>query len=268
MIYLGTLGRMIGIKCPSSQGVESASRYSFDTTLEGKVKAQARPIGRRTWSLQLSSATTPQDHSVLAQFANGAWGPGPFVFVSTDAPHTNLLMPSTASCDERSITYGYVLQAGPWQVAPGLWAANSYVNSSPSTVALPYGDRFYPAIPGVPVTASAYVLGEGARVGVVFYDANDAFISSSYSPVAGSGTDVTRSVITTVTPANAVRCAVVSSYTLRGAMPALTWTDSVQPWSDGQGCLKAVVSAFSRDQVLAVVGNTYSNVSFTVTEVG
>lgn len=266
MIYLGTLGRMIGIKCPASQNVEHEERYSFQTTLEGRRKAQPRPIGRRTWSLQTSDATKPAQASALMQFAQGAWGAGPFVFVSADAPVSNLLLPSTASCAPEAIYTSNVSAAGPVLLPDGIWAARSFANSSAASEM--YASEHVPVVPEVTVTGSAWVFGEGARVRVGWYDAAGGALGSSVSTVtAGAGSWV-RSSITAKPPTGAASCRLVGTSALRLTMPSVTWTDHLLPFADGQGCQKAVVHAVSRDLRLAVAGSTYSNLGFTVTEVG
>jgi len=271
MIYLGTLGRMVGIKCPSSQSVETAERYGFDQTLEGRVKAQAKPVGRRTWNLQLSQATTPQDHSALSAFANGAWGAGPFYFVPVDAPHTNLLSPAGASCMPGTAypvsSGGSVLEGGPVDLGADGWAARSWANAGTVDFFLGYGE-FIPVLPGQLITGSAWVQGAGASVRLRWYDSTGAYMSSSSIGSTGSAAGFTRVSVTESAPVGSAACLLVAVGASRVTRPAVTWTAQVQPWADGQGCSKAVVSGFSRDQVLAVVGNTYSNVSFTVTEVG
>lgn len=265
MIYLGTLGRMIGIKCPASQNVEHEERYTFQTTLEGRRKAQPRPIGRRTWSLQTSDATTPAQVAALMQFAQGAWGPGPFVFVPADAPYTNMLTPEIASCAPGTALYAYTQSGGPMQTPDG-FAARSLINTSPSQL-LAFGRTLTPASPGQSVTASAYVAGAGARVRIYFYDAGGGSITSATSSVVSDGA-VIRSHITRVAPPGTASVRVLAIDTVQACNPAITWTDDLQPWADGQGCENAVVQAASRDLVQAVPGATYSRMTFTVSEVG
>lgn len=267
MIYLGSLGRMVGIKCPASQNVQSEERYTPSVTLEGRRKMQVRPVGRRTWSLQTSDATTPAEHSLLSQFVNGAWGNGPFVFVSADAPHTNLLTPAAASCDPALITApASISNGGPVEFEPGLWSGRSYFNTSP-TLSVAFRGKV-PVLPGVKVTGSAYVRGAGIRLYVSFWDSAGANLGAYASAGTGTASAWTRLLVTRTPPANAVHAEIYATGAGRSVAPALTWTDTVQSWSDGQGCEKAVVTGMSRDQVLAVVGHTYSNVSFTVQEVG
>ena len=269
MIYLGSLGRMIGIKCPASQNVQAEERYTQSVTLEGRRKAQVRPVGRRTWSLQTSDATTPSEHSLLSQFANGVWGNGPFVFLPTDAPVSNILTPaaSLSAPGEFVLTSGVTVTEGSPLWTPDGWAARSFIKSTNNGLFL--GAERMPVPPSGKITVAAYVRGNGGAVGVSFYDSSGAPLGSQYSSVTAGATNVVRSWLTVTPPVGAVSCRVlVNSATQQAAWPSITWTDSLQPFGEGQGCLKAVVSSMSRDQVLAVQGNTYSNVSFTVMEVG
>ena len=269
MIYLGSFGRMIGIKCPSSQSVQTADRHTFDQTLEGRVKAQARPRGRRTWSLQTSEATTPEQHTALSAFAEGYWGNGPFWFFSADAVVTNMLPPDNSRCAVLpSHASPSISIAGPVQLPGGAWAPKSFRSINPAANMWHSEIQGLPVTPGQTVTVSAYAQGEGCRVYAFFTDATGAEVSRTPSPSVGVPSELRRLSATAVVPAGAVAVGLYSIGTTRGAAPAVTLTDTVQPWSDGQGCSKAVVSSFSRDQTLAVVGRTYSNVSFTVTEVG
>lgn len=264
-VYLGTLGRMVELWSTPSAQVESEDRHTFSTTIEGRRKAQVRPIGRRTWSLNAQFAE-PRDSASLAQFANGSWGPGPFVFVSADAPRTNMLTPAAASCDPALITSSFTSKSGPAEIEPGQWVGRSYLNTS-NSLNMVFPART-PVLQGVPVTGSAYVRGLGMKVYISFWDAADQFISSASSSGSGSASSWSRLSVTRTPPANAVRVAVYTNGAGRGAAPAVTWTDGVQPWSDGQGCDKVVVSSSSRDLTVTGINGTYSNLSFTVMEVG
>lgn len=132
MIYLGSLGRMIGIKCPASQQLEAEDLYSFELTLEGKRTAQVKPRAPRTWNLQTSDATKPADVATLMQFVQGGWGPGPFVFVAADAPFTNLLSPAAASCDPVAGLGSATTLDGPLLTGDG-WAGRSLSVPNPSS---------------------------------------------------------------------------------------------------------------------------------------
>lgn len=266
MIYLGTLDRMVGIKCPASQNVGVEERFTFTRTIEGKRKGQARPVGRRTWGLQTSEATTPTEHSAVTAFASGAWGPGPFIFVSAEAPHTNLLSPNWSLCDPSMPSASSVTGAGPVEVEPGLMMPRSYFNSDSAYVVL-VPDKV-PVLQGVAVTGSGYVLGSGMRVQLRFRDINGALIQSYSSDASVGTTQWQRLKVTQVPPAGAAYVELAFNGAGRSTGPVVTWTDKVQPWSAGNGCPEAVVDSASSDLTLAVPGATYSNVSFTVSEVG
>ena len=261
MIYLGTPGRMVGISCPAEQRLNTADRFSFQTTLEGRVKAQVRPGGRRTWDLRLPRTSTPSEVAALDAFANGSWGPGPFWFVSADAPHTNLLSPGASQ--SVSMLNGGGSLGGPWDTEWGL-AARSLLNTE---AAFLYWDTSVPVQAGKPVTGSAVLQGEGHLrlwwrngAGESSVTGSDSFSSPS-GPVQVSVTAQPPSWAEFVTLG-------VSREVTRAALPAVTWTETVMPWVSGQGCEKAVVRGMSSDLVLAIPGRTFGGAEFTVQEVG
>ena len=264
-VYIGSLGRMVKLPYVGSQQVQAEERYNFSSTLEGKRKAQVKPRGPRTWALS-ADHYRPNEHSLLSQFADGAWGPGPFVFVPVDAPHTNLLSLADSLCMDAFPGSNSVQPGGPVVLDSGEWAAASW--SSNGSDAIIFNYNFAPVLPGQIVTGSAWVKGLNATARVYFYDANGNFMSVSGTSPTGDAMNYKRSSVTVSVPDGAFGVRIGATSAVGTTRPALTWTDSVQPWGDGQGCSKAVVSGFSRDQVLAVKGHTFSNVSFTVTEVG
>lgn len=269
MIYLGSLGRMIGVKCPASQNVSSEERYSFRQTLGGVRKAQVRTVGRRSWSVQTSEATTPADANVLAQFANGAWGNGPFYFLSADALVTNALVPAASMCmpGQYILTSGVTVTEAGQMWTPDGWAARSFIKSTNNGLFL--GKDMIPVISGSSVTASAYVRGSGGSVGVAWYDSAGALISTAYSSVTAGASNVVRSWLTRTPPANAVSFRImVNSSTQQTCWPAVTFTADLQPFGEGQGCVKAVVNGLSQSVTMAVAGMTYLSQSYTITEVG
>lgn len=272
-IYLGSLGRLVELKCPATQQVSNADRFSFEESLEGKVFAQARPVGRRVWQLGTSDATTPKDIAAVQAFIDGAWGAGPFVFVSADAPVTNLLTPDAATCSPGNYTLGVeaVVGDGGPMLLPDGWAGRSYYRVSGGDL---YFDRSFrtPVISGVQVTGSAYVLGAGAVAQLTFYDASNKAIGLPVkSNIKGNAVVAVRSAVTALPPANAVSCKLSVSGFTRAANPAITWTSQAFDWATGDGCAQAVIHASSRNLVMASNdprGGRYSNLSYTITEVG
>lgn len=264
-VYLGTLGRMIPIYSTPSAQIETEERFNFKRTIEGRRKAEVIPGGRRAWSLNAQFAD-PAESAILQEFANGSWGRGPFWFLSADAPHTNLLTPGASTCDpaDVSMSSGATLLGSPPLLTPDGWASRSVWKD---TVNGAFFGEAVPVLSGRRVTGSAYVAGSGGFVRLVFLNASGGVVSQVDS--AAATPTVARRSVTALPPVGAVsaRLTVTASVTA-AARPAITWTDSIQPYGDGQGCSKAVVHGVSRDQVLAVPGHTFSNLSFTVTEVG
>ncbi|MDQ0679089.1 hypothetical protein QFZ30_002471 [Arthrobacter pascens] len=269
-VYLGTPGRLIELKCPASQSIPADDPFTFERTLGGKVKAQvSRPLRRRQWSVGVVTAT-PRDVGALAAFAGGEWGYGPFIWVSADAPVTNLLTPAQASCDPSTLYTGGVTATGPLNLGADGWAGRSFTNATPATPFY-FGNDLVPALPGQPVTVSAYLVGVNAAVRIRWVDAAGAFISFSTGTAQGVAGVATRCTVTATPPANAVQAHVQAINTAQAARPAMTWTDTLFDWSDGQGCLKAVVSGLDRQVVLALRTpgyGRYADASFTITEVG
>lgn len=266
MIYLGTIGRMVGMKSPSSQQLGLDDRYSFETTLEGIRKGTVRPIGRRSWALQTSDATTPAEQASLMGFALGEWGPGPFCFVSADAPVTNLLSPHASLAME---TIGSeVSVGGPVELGSDGVAGASLNRASAGGIF--FGADFVPVLAETPVAGSAWVQGEDPKVALYWYDASLSFLSASTSP-GHSSAGMKRESVTAVPPANAVACRLVALGTIVAARPAITWTSDPFSWAAGEGCPRAVLHGVSKGLVMASAdprGGRYANMSYTVTEVG
>lgn len=270
MMYLGTLGRMVAIKCPTAQRVAPAERYSFNTTLGGTVKAQVGPAGRRTWDIGLGQLSTPADVGAIMDFASGVWGSGPFWFVPADAPVVNLLTPYAASCDpaDLSLSGGSELLGSPPMSLDGDgFAARSVWTNGAGTVT--FGGPV-PIIPGQSVTGSAWVIGTG-MLRLVFVDSNGTELSSVDSTPAGWSTPQ-RLTATARAPrtASAVQLMIAGPIS-QAARPAITWTNTAYEWGDGQGCHKAIVHNASRDLIKALHtprAGRWSYVSFTVQEVG
>lgn len=267
--YLGTLGRLVKIECPASQNIDTSERYSYSRTLEGRVKAQVMPLARRSWDVNVNAAT-PSDVGTLMAFTHGEWGNGPFVWVAEGAAVTNMLTPAVASCGPEAVRAAAVTVVGPLLLPDGSWAGRSLANATPGSW-LMFGPSTVPVIPGARVTASAYLLGAGAKVGVQFLNAAGSPITQFTSTASGVAGVATRLSVTATVPALAVSCVVYGANASQGVRPALTWTPQLMEWGDGQGCDKALISAPRRNLVLALDdprGGRYTDASFTVQEVG
>ena len=115
-------------------------------------------------------------------------------------------------------------------------------------------------------------MGEGGAAGLAWYNTDGAYMAASMSSVLSADGTTVRSHVTALPPAGAVSCRPLANANAKQACrPAITWTDQAFDWADGQGCPKAVIHGVSRDLVMASRdprGGRYSNLSFTITEVG
>jgi len=266
-VYLGALGRLVELWSTPAAQVSLAERYTFTTTLEGRVKAQAAPSARRSWSLNAQGAS-PREQAALQEFATGVWGRGPFVFVSADAPVVNLLTPEESSLDPVGLTADVL--GSPPMLTPDGWAARSLLKREGVFARIA---TQVPVIPGMPVTGSAYMRSaqSEAFVRLQFIRADGSEISRHDSATAV--TSVERRAVTATVPYGAVWVNLwVTGNVLQVARPAITWTSEPFEYGDGQGCKKAVVHSASRDLRVASQWQAHtgrwSDLSFTVQEVG
>lgn len=269
-IYLGNLGRLVELKSPSSQSVAADDGYSFETTLEGRVKAQARTARPRQWSVDIGAAT-PADLANLLAFAGGEWGTGPFVWVSADAPVTNMLTPEVSLCGPSAVYGTASAIGGPMVLGDGAMAGRSLVPTAPGSHVL-IGAIRAAVVSGQPVTGSAWVIGNTSTYArLAWYDAAGNLISDTRgTPIRVAG-DPRRATVTGVPPAGAAGCLLSIYGAQQIARPAVTWTDTVFDWQPGEGCPKAVIHGLSKQLILALRNPSYgrySNASFTVTEMG
>lgn len=266
-VYLGTLGRMIPIYSTPSAQIESEERYSFRATLEGGRGAQLKPSGGRTWSLNAQFANAA-DIALLQDFARGAWGPGPWIFLSAEAVNTNILTPRQAALVDREQNAAWA-NGGPVQVSDGSTAPASMLSSLASSWASVF--IRLPVVPGEPVTWTAEVEGNGTvapQIAMAFYDAVGVNLGG-YSGTGQVAAGMQRVSVTATPPANATSVSVgIYSSVLRLARPQVTWTDKALPvFSDGRGCAAAVLHGVSENVVLTVADRTFMNAGFTVSEV-
>src|SRR5699024_5105551 len=118
---------------------------------------RSAPRGHRTWSLRSSSVSAPTDLAAVQLFASGAWGDGPFWWLSPWAVGVNALTPAgstLAHADLAGATLG-----GPVQAVDGTWFPSSAVATASGINAVARSrERGYTAVPrGVRYTASMYV---------------------------------------------------------------------------------------------------------------
>lgn len=266
MAYLGKLGALFEVKCGSGQDHSAMERVLFEQTLEGRAKAQVMLNRSRRWDVGYGLITPRQAADLLALDA-GEYGIGPFMWVHDDALVNNLLTPAASTCDPSQVT-GETIEAG----GPFAGAGRSFLNSDPSQDMF-FGNIPTPVIPGVKVTASAFLQGDGAAVHLRWHSVGGSLLGTVRGAPVGLASDPQRLSASGSAPADAAYCLIYGANASQGARPAITWTGKLMDWTLGDGCPQAVVSGLSR-RILMTLNNDnpdygrYWSAGFTVTEVG
>lgn len=260
--YIGPVGSLIPVKCPSSLGVSGGRDVSFTRTL-GRQKAFMGKVASRTWDAALSDATTPGQLAGLRWLAD--YGTAPFVWFGPDAVMRNMLDPAVGGL----VGGTHSGLEGPMvEVEPDVWVKSAVPNGV-SSVALPYRSGSLdpvPVMPGRPVTVSAWLRGSVSRIDIAWRNLAGAIVSSS----AGTATarpSLQRASRTLTPPVGAVQMT-ITYFGDQVAGPAVSMTDRLNSYSPGKGCKRVVVHGLSEALVMATADVAYSSASFTITEVG
>ncbi|WP_159702491.1 hypothetical protein [Arthrobacter sp. 18067] len=264
--YLGIPGALFPVECEAAT-VEAETTYSFDTTLEGKRKGQYRKGRPRTWSVDMGLSSSEETADVRALDA-GEYGPGPFLWISEEAQATNALLPEVATCGPAA-AFGSTITVAGALTLPGVGVAGrSLFNSNPALV-MDFGTVKSPVIPGQQFTASAWLVGAGAKITLRWYDAAGTLLAGTVTSAgSGVGSVATRLSVTGTAPASAALCLLRATGATRAARPALTWSAGLAAWAPGGGCAAAVVSKLENSPVILGAARSHSGVTFTITEVG
>lgn len=253
--YLGTTARMVPVLPASSQSesaperfvvmATAARRWAFDTSRRGGI----RP---REWGVDLSLLDA-REMSLVDEFAQGAWGPGPFRWVSCAAHDTNVLTPGQSTLA--------TLDAGSGMDTVDGYAPRSVLG--PSAVVLA---ELVPVIPGHPVTVTVDVSGT-ATLTVVFRNGTGGVVSTQTR--TASGVLAQRLTYTAPVVAATVRTVDVQvSGHIRAARPQVTWTTDARPWAPGRGAEQVIIQSGSTDPLVINRAGGYWSGQVSLIEVG
>lgn len=265
--YFGSPGRLVALRCASTEGLSSGARYSTRTTLEGYRRAQVAPAAPRTWSVSWGLAYT-SELTALVPFVTGAWGSGPWHWVPIQAQRLNLLTPRESLLLDRAASNN-VLDGGPLATPDGGWAPRS------GLVDLASGSEWLftgvPVTPGQSFTWALDVVGDGATAPeliTIYSDADGARLGTGDRRASATVRGLHRMSMTLVPPEGAATVDVgVRGTVKRFARPQVTWTNHEVPYATGHGCRAAVIDALDESLLYAARDLSFSAVGFTVMEV-
>lgn len=253
--YLGTTARMVPVAAASAQSearpdrfvVQQAAsrRWAFDTARRGGVQS-------REWAVDLGLLDAAE-MSAMDEFVQGAWGPGPFRWVSCAAHDSNVLTPG------QSILAS--LDAGTGMDTASGWSPRSVLGPSPVVLA-----ERVPVIPGRPVTVAVDVAG-AATLTVTWRSGTGSVVAAQ--SVDASGTLPQRLVFSVPRVSATVRTLDVQvSGHSRAARPQVTWTREPRPWVPGRGAEAVVIQSGVSDPIVINPAGGYWSGSLSLIEVG
>lgn len=253
--YLGTTARMVPAVPASAQSearpdrfvVQQAAsrRWAFDAARRGGVQG-------REWAVELALLDAAE-MSAVDEFVQGAWGPGPFRWVSCAAHDTNVLTPG------QSILAA--LDAGTGMDTVTGWSPRSVLGPGPVLLA-----ERVPVIPGRPVTVAVDVSG-AATLTVVFRNGTGGVVSTQARAAVGTlAQRLTYTAPSVLATARTVDVQ-VSGHT-RASRPQVTWTRDARPWAPGRGAEAVVIQSGVVDPVAINPAGGYWSGSVSLIEVG
>lgn len=253
--YLGTTARMVAAVPASAQSearpdrfvVQQAAsrRWAFDTARRGGVQG-------REWGVELGLLDAAE-MSVVDEFVQGAWGPGPFRWVSCAAHDSNVLTPGQSTLT--------LLDSGTGMDTASGWSPRSVLGPSPVKLA-----ERVPVIPGKPVTVAVETTG-AATLTVAFRSAAGGVVATPSR--TATGTLAQRLVYSAPSVAPEARTIDIEvSGHIRAARPQVTWTREARPWAPGRGAESVIIQSGVADPVVINPAGGYWSGSLSLIEVG
>lgn len=253
--YLGTTARMVPVAPASAQSevrperfvVQAAAsrRWAFDTARRGGVQS-------REWAVELGLLDAAE-MSAVDEFVQGAWGPGPFRWVSCAAHDSNVLTPGQSILASLDAGTGVDTVTG--------WSPRSVLGPSPVLLA-----ERVPVIPGRPVTVAVETSG-AATLTVVFRNGSGGVVSTQTRAAVGTlAQRITYTAPAVVSTARTVDVQ-VSGHT-RASRPQVTWTADARPWAPGRGAEQVLIQSGSTDPLVINRRGGYWAGSVSLVEVG
>lgn len=277
--FLGPVGSMAPVLLTVAEDEKRDARHSARTSVSGVVYAQRRGSrSRRTWSVSADQVAA-RDHAYISQLADAQNGPRTVVWYSASAVVGNILSPAVAAMgadqlvDSRMAGGSVVVRDMVDAPAPR-WdgrVLDTITQTSTSIISIG-GD--IPVPDETDATASVHVTAQaGVRPQLVLreYDPQGVMVKEHWAQGALDAALQRISVTIRTDPRTVVlRMGTVGA--LRTAAPAVTLTDHLTPWTEGMGCLTAIVDEVSWSPIHGLyagnAGDRIGSRSFTITEVG
>lgn len=254
--YIGELGRMHKVLWPTPVKVTNPTRYEVQTAPSRRWAFVTAPVWarRREWSLDVSG--TNREITGLAQLVAGAFGPGPWRFISDEAAVTNVLTPAESMLDGIA-NGGYVDGVGGPAAASCVGGGEVIIASS------------VPVPDGSPVTVSVDTAGDTV---LTLQPVNAAGRPVGNARVERARRQVMHRLQVTIPvfPAGAVALKVTASGYRTLCRPQVVWLASCPRWDMGAGADSVIVeettTTYTEHEFWTQ--DTWRTMSLTIREVG
>lgn len=225
--YIGELGRMHKILWPTPVKVTNPTRYEVQSAPSRRWAFVTTPAWarRREWSLDVSG--TNREVTGLVQLVAGAFGSGPWRFISDEAAVTNVLTPA------ESMLAG--IANGGYVDGVGGPAAASCVGGGEVVIA-----QSVPVPAGSPVTVSVDTTG-GTVLTLQPVNAAGRPVGNARVERAQRQVMHRLQVTIPVFPAAAVALKITASGYTTLCLPQVVWLDSCPRWDMGAGADSVII---------------------------
>lgn len=275
--YIGILGQLIPVGCPSTEAATTTVPQATRELPSGGLVAFEAPAARREWDVS-TSAMTPDEIIGWQMIAHRVPARPPYIWLSTYATAVNALPPRASLCAADSISWAGISSSSPLPLPDGTTAFSSAaVLTKDTSLGLPYSRAKgaylpIPVIPGTKISASAYCASaftstsQARYMSVDFFTAAGGYLKSDRAPIPAGATITRVALEGLIVPAGAAYCTLIFMNASQVAHPAVSFTESVQPWGIGDGCASATVSGLSQALLAARGGQVYLSPSIKVLE--
>ena len=255
--YIGPLDSLQAVSWTTSESMTPAQRYTFqDAPARRWSFTSSRPDrgALREWSVEFSG--TNRDKTILEGLATGAYGNGPFVYISEGATLTNVLTPAQS----RMATFK---NSGSMTTVGG-YSPVSLTGGASVVLA----DEV-PVAPGKPATFTVDAMGP-TTLTVQVKNASGGVLSTVTGKSNGGGLlERVSATIASVPWLGRYLTVSAAGYNVL-SQPQVTWTEEPVPFEAGGGAAAVVISEFTADWRIfeTATGESWRNMSVKIVEVG
>lgn len=280
--YYGPITGLVPIPMRKGSSISEVtdSGWTSRTTVTGRVRAQRRRHTRRRWSVSLESLPSESLTALRSLAGQDSWPADPMgqgmAWITPYAQSTNLMSHERAAL-MRVIGVSSFETTGPGVMPDGTFVSGTAMYTAIGSIPLgfqkaPVAFQPTPVIPGVPVTGSAWLVGETTSTPTQLYftwfKSDGSTVEHPYGSFAKVSPTWTRHVLTVTPPSYAVAVRVQAGGAVRIAGSQVTWTPGIMPYSPGMGAHAVALMDPTTEWDGYDATDSWAKVNFDVLEIG